>query len=104
MLSYILALLLNIPFRLLTGKTENIVMEAYYRIPFEDWAYGAGSTSGSAINWGWWFLGFLLAIIYTGALISIPVGIALGLLPLWLTGIGVLVLYSLIRAFAPGRH
>ena len=104
MLTYILALLLNIPFRLITGKTKNLTMEAYYRIPFEDWAYGAGSTSGSDINWGWWFLGFLLAITYTGALISIPVGIILGIWPLWLTGIGVLVVYSLIRAFTPGRH
>jgi len=104
MLSYIIALLLNIPFRLITGHTQDLTMEAYYRIPFEDWAYGAGSTSGTDINWGWWFLGFLLAAIYTGALISIPVGIALGILPLWLTGIGVLVVYSLIRAFTPGRH
>ena len=79
-------------------------MEAYYRIPFEDWAYGAGSTSGSDINWRWWFLGLLLALIYTVALISIPLGIVLGLLPLWLTGAIVLSLYSVIRAFIPGRH
>ncbi len=104
LLAYILALVLNIPFRLITGKTENLTMEAYYRIPCEDWAYGAGSTSGSDINWGWWFLGLLLAGIYTGALISIPVGFALGILPLWLAGIAVLVLYSVIRAFTPGRH
>ena len=104
MLSYIIALLLNIPFRLITGKTENLTMEAYYRIPFEDWAYWGGSTSGGDIDWGWWFLGFLLALIYTAALVSIPVGIALGMWPLWLSGIGVLVLYSLIRAFAPSGH
>ena len=104
MLAYILALILNIPFRLITGHTRNLTMEAYYRIPFEDWAYGAGSTSGSDINWRWWFLGFLLAAIYTSALISIPVGIALGLLPLWLAGSAVLVIYSLIRTFARGRH
>jgi hypothetical protein len=101
MLAYILALILNIPFRAITGKTENITEEAYFRIPFEDWAYLAGLTSGSEIKWGWWFLGLLLASIYTGALISIPVGIVLGILPLWLIGIGVLVLYSLIRAFTP---
>jgi hypothetical protein len=104
MLAYIIALILNIPFRLITGKTENLTLEAYYRIPFEDWAYWAGSTSGSHIDWGGWFLGFLLAFIYTGTLISIALGIALGILPLWLTGIGVLVLYSLIRAFAPRGH
>ena len=104
MLAYIIALILNIPFRLITGKTANLTLEAYYRIPFEDWAYWAGSTSGSDIDWGGWFLGLLLALIYTSALISIPAGIALGILPLWLTGVGVLVLYSLIRAFAPRGH
>jgi len=104
MLSYIIALLLNIPFRLITGKTENLTMEAYYRIPFEDWAYWGGSASGGDIDWGWWFLGFLLALIYTAALVSIPVGIALSMWPLWLSGIGVIVLYSLIRAFAPSGH
>lgn len=104
MLAYIIALVLNIPFRLITGHTENLTMEAYYRIPFEDWAYWAGSTSGSNIEWGWWFLAFLLALTYTGALLSVPLGIALGLLPLWLIGIGVLLLYSLIRGFAPSGH
>ena len=104
MLSYIVALILNIPFRLITGKTADLTLEAYYRIPFEDWAYWGGSTSGSDIDWGWWFLGFLLALIYTGALISIPLGIALGILPLWLIGIGVLVVYSFIRAIAPSGH
>jgi hypothetical protein len=101
MLAYILALLLNIPFRAITGKTEKITEEAYFRIPFEDWAYLAGLTDGSDIKWGWWFVGFLLASVYTAALISIPVGIILGILPLWLVGIGVLVLYSIIRAFTP---
>lgn len=101
MLAYILALLLNIPFRAITGKTENITEEAYFRIPFEDWAYLAGLQSGSDIKWGWWFVGFLLSAVYTAALISIPVGFALGILPLGLVGIGVLVLYSIIRAFTP---
>ena len=101
MLSYVIALLLNIPFRLITGQTRDLTLEAYYRIPFEDWAYWGGSTSGSAINWRWWVRGFLLALVYTSALISIPLGIALGILPLWLIGIGVLILYSSVRAFAP---
>lgn len=104
LLSYIIALILNIPFRAITGNTENLTEEAYYRIPFEDWAYQAGSTSGSDISWGWWFLGFLLALVYTGALISIPVGIILGIWPVWLIGIAVLVIYSLIRAFTPRGH
>ncbi len=104
MLAYITALLLNIPFRLITGHTQDLTLEAYYRIPFEDWAYWGGSTSGADIEWGWWFLGFLLALIYAGALVSIPVGIILGSWPLWLTGIGVLVVYTLIRALAPSGH
>jgi hypothetical protein len=104
LISYGVALVLNIPFRAITTNTENLTMEAYYRVPFEDWAYWAGETSGGDINAGGWLLGFLLALIYTGSLISIPVGIALGILPLWLGGIGVLVAYSLIRAFAPSGH
>jgi hypothetical protein len=104
MLSYIIALIINIPFRLITGKTENLTLEAYYRIPFEDWAYWGGSISGGEIEWGWWFLGFLLALIYTGALISIIAGIALGMWPVWVGGIGVVILYSVIRTFAPSGH
>ena len=104
MLAYIIALIVNIPFKLITGKTENLVMEAYYRIPFEDWAYWGASSSGGDINWGWWFLGFFLSLVYTAALISIPVGIILGMWPVWATGLGVLLLYSIIRAFTPSGH
>ena len=102
--AYIIALGLNIPFRLITGKTEKLTMEAYYRIPFEDWAYWGASTSGSGIKWGGWFLGFLLSLIYTGALIAIVVGLALGVWPIWLTGILTIVIYSVIRAIAPRGH
>jgi hypothetical protein len=104
MLVYIISLLLNMLFRLITTKTEDLIMEAYYRIPFEEWAYWAGQGSGSSINWGLWLLGFLLALVYSAALVSIPLGIALGLLPLWLAALGVLIAYSLIRAFAPRGH
>jgi hypothetical protein len=104
MLTYVIAWLLNIPFRLVTGKTKNLTLEAYYRIPFEDWAYLGASTSGSHIEWRKWLLGFLLAFIYTSALISIAIGFALGLPAVWLTGVVVLTVYSLIRAFAPRRH
>lgn len=104
MLSYIVAAVLNFPFRLLTGKTKNLQLEAYHRIPFEDWAYWAGSVSGNRINWRGWFLGFVLALVYTAALIAILAGFVLAVRPLWLTGMLVLVLYSLIRAFAPRGH
>lgn len=104
LISYAVALVLNIPFRLLTGKTEKLTMEAYYRVPFEDWAYWSGSLSGNSIEWGWWFLGLFLALIYTGSLILIVVGLAVGNLALWLTGLGIIVVYSVIRAFAPRSH
>ena len=104
MLSYVIAVILNTPFRLLTGKTKNLTMEAYYRIPFEEWAYWAGSISGNHIKWRGWFLGFLLSFVYTAALIAIPIGLALGVRAIWLTGILAVVLYSLIRAFAPRGH
>jgi len=104
LLSYLIAAVLNFPFRLLTGKTKNLQLEAYYRIPFEDWAYWAGSISSNRVRWRGWFLGFLLALVYTAALIAILTGFIVGVRPLWLTGILVLVLYSLIRAFAPRGH
>ncbi len=104
LLAYIISLLLNMLFRLITTRTENLTMEAYYRVPFEEWAYWAGESSGGEINWGAWILGFLVASVYTAALLSIPVGIAFGMLPLWLSAIGVLISYSLIRAFAPRGH
>lgn len=101
LLAYSFAWIFNVLFRLVTGKTKDVGLEAYFRIPFEDWAYWGGSTSGSDIEWGWWFLGFLLALIYTGALVSMVAGLVLGSWPIWLGGIGVLVVYSLIRAVAP---
>lgn len=104
MLTYIIALGLNIPFRLITGKTEKLTLEAYYRIPFEDWAYWGASTSGSGIKWRGWFLGLLLSLIYTAALVSIPVGFALGVRSIWLSGILTIVTYSIIRAVTPRGH
>ena len=93
MLTYIIALGLNIPFRLMTGKTKNLTIEAYYRIPFEDWAYWGGSTSGSHID-----STLVASRLSTGA------HLYHGAEPLWLLGIGVLLIYSLIRAFAPSGH
>jgi hypothetical protein len=57
---YALSLLLNLLFRLCTGKTEELTLQAYYRVCFEDWAYSASSTSGENINWGSWILWFLV--------------------------------------------
>ena len=99
--AYGLAWIFNVLFRLLTGKTKDIGLEAYFRIPFEDWAYWGGSTSGNEIDWAWWLLGFLLAFIYTGSLVAIVAGLVLGSWPIALGGVGVLVVYSLIRAVTP---
>jgi hypothetical protein len=104
LLAYSLSWILNILFRLITGKVKDISLEAYYRIPFEDWCYWGASTSGPDFQWGKWFLWFLLTLIYVGALIGIPVGIVLGIMPLWVLSIMVLVFYSLTRALAPSGH
>ena len=98
---YALSLLLNLLFRLCTGKVEELTLQAYYRVCFEDWAYSAGSTAGDNINWGRWILWFFLSLIYVGSVVLILVGAIAGAV-LWsiLAGIA-LVAYSLIRAFTP---
>jgi len=98
---YILSLLLNLLFRLCTGKVQDLTMQAYYRICFEDWAYSAGSTSGETIKWGAWILWFFLSLIYVGSVVLIFVGAFAGIVLLSI-GAGIaLVAYSLIRAFTP---
>jgi hypothetical protein len=104
MLAYIIALLLNMLFRLVTGRVQNVMREAYHRIPFEDWAYWIEGTQTSDIEWGSWFLGFLVTAIYTAGLLAIPAGIALGILPLWLIGLAIVIVYSLIRALVARGH
>src|SRR5262249_927278 len=71
---YLLSLLLNLLCRLCTGKTEAIVMEAYYRVCFEDWAYSAGSSSQADINWSGWILWFFVTSIYVASVMLILFG------------------------------
>jgi len=98
---YGLSWLLNLLFRLLTGKLEEIVMQAYYRVCFEDWAYSAGSTSGADINWGGWILWFFLSLIYAGCVVLILIGAVTGTaIMIILAAVG-LVVYSLIRVLTP---
>src|SRR5262249_15220076 len=99
--AYLLSLLLNLLFRLCTGKVEDLTMQAYYRICFEDWAYSAGSTSGADINWGAWILWFFLTLIYVGSVALIFVGALAGTVFLSVAAAIALVAYSLIRAFTP---
>jgi hypothetical protein len=98
---YLLSLLLNMLFRLCTGKTEELSMQAYYRICFEDWAYSAGSSSGDNINWGWWILWFFLSAIYASSIVLIFVGAFAGLVLLSVLAAAGLIVYSLIRALTP---
>jgi len=98
---YGLSLLLNLLFRLCTGKVEELTLQAYYRVCFEDWAYSAGSTSGENINWGGWILWFFLSLIYVSSVVLIFVGAFAGFVLLSIIAAVALVGYSLIRAFAP---
>ena len=101
LLVYIVALLLNMLFRLVTGHTDSVSNEAYYRVCFEDWAYAAGSISGGDIDWGMWFVWFLLTAVYVSFFVLISVGIAVKILALPLIAAGGLIVYSLIRTLAP---
>lgn len=98
---YLTSLLLNLLFRLCTGKTEGIVMQAYYRVCFEDWAYSAGSSSGQDIKWPVWILWFFLSSLYVACLLLIFVGAFAGVALLSVFAALGLVIYSLIRAFTP---
>jgi hypothetical protein len=103
---YLLSLLLNMLFRLFTGKTENLSEEAYYRVCFEDWAYSAGNASGDEekikeIKWGGWFLWFFLTSIYVSTIVLILIGALAGTALLSILAAIGLVAYSLIRALTP---
>jgi len=96
---YGLCWLLNVIFRLITGKLTDAAVEAYRRVCFEDWAYAAGGDS--EISWGLWFLWFLICTVYVGLGISAVVGFIANTIVLSLIAIGVLIVYSLVRAFTP---
>jgi len=98
---YVVSLALNMLFRVVTGKIEDIGMQAYYRICFEDWAYAAGKTSGDDINWGFWFLWFFLSTLYVSFPVLVVVGFATKMIVLGIVATVGLVAYSLIRAFLP---
>jgi hypothetical protein len=98
---YITSLLLNILFRLIIGKLESLVEQAYYRVCFEDWAYSAGSSSGPDINAGMWLLWFLVTIVYIALLVLIVVGVFAGSIILSVLAAVGLVAYSVIRSLTP---
>jgi hypothetical protein len=103
---YLLSLLLNMLFRLFTGKIEKLPEEAYYRVCFEDWAYSAGHVTGDSeeikkIEWGGWFLWLLLTSVYVSSIVLIFVGAFAGIALLSILAAIGLVAYSLIRALTP---
>lgn len=99
--AYGISLVLNLLFRLCTGRLEDITKQAYFRVCFEDWAYAAGSISGSDINLGMWLLWFFLSVVYVGLLALLFAGAFAGVIVLSLVAAGGLIVYSLIRAFTP---
>lgn len=99
--AYLLSLLLNLLCRLCTGKTDGIVMEAYYRICFEDWAYSAGPSSQEDINWAGWALWCFVTLLYVGCVVLIPVGAFAGMALLSILAAVTLLAYSVIRNLTP---
>src|SRR5260370_14405100 len=76
MIIYILSFLLNFLFQI-PFRRNALSDDAYQRICFEEWAYWAGSIDGDAMDWGGWFGGFLLTLVYCGLFLSIPIGLAM---------------------------
>jgi len=104
MVVYILSLVMNILFRLITGKTSDLVTQAYYRICFEDWAYLGGSTGGGSIRWGGWVGGLFLCLLYVSLAVLITAGAAIHSIVLSLIATAGLLIYSLIRALTPDAN
>jgi len=100
---YILSFLLNYLFQL-PFRRNQLMMDAYQRICFEEWAYWAGDGDNSSINWGGWVGGFFLTLLYCSLFLSIPIGIALQQTLVWLIGMGGLIAYTVIRAALPASH
>lgn len=98
---YGLNLVLSLIFRVISGNFDNYGEEAYRRISFEDWAYAAGHIGSGDIEWPWWFLWLLLTSLYVAFVMMIVVGIAAKVLPVILVGIGGLIVYTVIRVYAP---
>lgn len=99
--AYALNLLLSLIFRWISGNFENYGDQAYRRISFEDWAYAAGHIGSGDIEWQWWILWLLLTSIYVGFVAMLIAGIIVKAIPVVLVGVGGLLLYTIIRVFAP---
>ncbi len=103
MIIYILSFLFNLLFQL-PFRRNNLMMDAYTRICFEEWAYWGGNVGDGRIDWGGWIGGFFLTVLYCGLFLVIPLGIVLDQMILWIVGASGLVLYTIIRAALPAGH
>ncbi len=99
--AYALNLVLSLIFRWISGNFENYGEQAYRRISFEDWAYAAGHIGNGDIEWEWWVLWLLLTTIYVAFFVMVVVGIVIKAVPAIILGLVGLLLYTIIRVFAP---
>jgi hypothetical protein len=99
---YFTNLIVNLLFRCISGDFNNYGDEAYRRISFEDWAYAAGHITSGDIEWPYWILWLLLTVIYVALVLMIFAGLLAKVF--WLTIIGAagLLVYTIVRVFAPG--
>jgi hypothetical protein len=98
---YVINLVLNLIFRSISGNFDNYGEQAYRRISFEDWAYAAGHVGGGDIDWGWWILWLLLTSIYVALVVMVIAGIVAKVVVISIVGAAGLLVYSIIRVFAP---
>jgi hypothetical protein len=96
---YFLCYFFILLFRLILGKVNDIGVEAYRRICFEDWAYASGGTS--EISWGMWFLWFLISAVFIAVSFLAVYGFAAHAIVISLIALGVMVAYSIVRNLAP---
>ena|SRR5438270_7266182 len=90
---------LNLLFRLLTGKLSDLGVAAYRRVCFEDWAYAAGAAD--EILWFRWFLWFLVCGLYVAVSVGAVFGLVAHSILIFFLALALLIVYSLVRAFAP---
>jgi hypothetical protein len=90
---------LNMLFRLLTGKLNDLAVAAYRRVCFEDWAYAAGAPD--EILWSRWVLWFMVCSLYVTVSVSAVFGLVAHSILIFLLALALLLVYSFVRAFAP---
>lgn len=102
---YLASYLANLAVRVVTLRFTNLHWRAYGRVVLEDWAYWSDPNFATDVDWGGWFLGFLLALLNLACLLLLLRLVPVGGLPVapWLLGLAGLLLYALIRSFPAGH-